>query len=135
MADTITSVQYTTADGDYVRVSFADGDETFFPWPVSGWRSGEIDTFLGGSSPDAYASPPAIIPTSISRRQFKMQLEIDGLTASVDTWVASQSALTQIAYNEAGSFSRDDTMLQGGFSALGFDDATVDAFFLAASQL
>ncbi|WP_395449964.1 hypothetical protein ACHMW7_09205 [Aminobacter sp. UC22_36] len=78
-------------------------------------------------------SPP--VPDVVSSRQFKMQLEIDGLTVPVEGWVSSQPKLIQIAYVESKTFNRDDTMLQSGFAALGYSSARVDGFFTAASKL
>jgi hypothetical protein len=80
-------------------------------------------------------APPPPVPDVVSSRQFKMQLEIDGLTTPVEAWVATQSKLVQIAYVESKAFNRDDTMLQSGFAALGFSSARVDTFFTAASKL
>jgi len=77
--------------------------------------------------------PPA--PDRVSRRQFKMQLEISGLASLVSDWVASQSALVQIAFNESGEFVRAEPMMQSGFTALGFTSDQIDAFFTAAASL
>jgi hypothetical protein len=80
-------------------------------------------------------APPPPVPDDVSSRQFKMQLEIDGLSGLVEAWVASQAKLVQIAYAESKTFNRDDTMLQSGFAALGYSSARVDAFFTASSKL
>ncbi|MBA8905498.1 hypothetical protein N7E70_021075 [Aminobacter sp. NyZ550] len=81
------------------------------------------------------AAPPPPVPDAVSSRRFKMQLEIDGLTTSVEAWIATQPKLVQIAYVESKAFNRDDTMLQSGFAALGYSSQRVDAFFTAASKL
>ncbi|MBT1155728.1 hypothetical protein J1C56_09000 [Aminobacter anthyllidis] len=80
-------------------------------------------------------APPTPVPEVVSSRQFKMQLEIDGLTARVEAWVSSQPKLVQIAYVESKAFNRDDPMLRSGFAALGYSSTRVDAFFTAASKL
>ena len=84
-----------------------------------------------------YVAPQvlAVIPASVSARQFKLQLEIQGLTLAVETWVASQSKLVRIAYANSGRFDRDEPMLQAGFKALGFTDAALDAFYVEAAKL
>lgn len=79
--------------------------------------------------------PTTSKPDSVSRRQFKLQLEVSGLTEPVNGWVAAQPALVQIAFAESGTFMRSDPMLQQGFAGLGYSPAQVDAFFLAASLL
>jgi hypothetical protein len=64
-----------------------------------------------------------------------MQLEISGLTAAVSNWVASQTPLIRIAFDESGTFQRSDPMLQQGFAGLGFTTQQIDAFFTAAAAL
>ena len=93
--------------------------------------------FLPDDHPDVVAflnpSPPPV--TSVSARQFKMQLAIGGLKTAVDVWVSAQDDLTQIAYEYSGSFEKHEPMMQAGFDALGFTPEERDAFFNAASQL
>jgi hypothetical protein len=92
-----------------------------------------VDTEL--NTPWEDTTPPAVVPNVVSRRQFKMQLAIAGLSTQVSAWVSAQPELVQIAFDESGSFNRDDEMLVRGFTALGFTADQVDAFFTAASQL
>lgn len=79
--------------------------------------------------------PVVVVPDRVTARQFKMQLEIDGLLASVDAWVASQEKLVQIAYANSGTFLRTEPMLQAGFAALGFTQQQGDEFFTNAAAL
>lgn len=83
----------------------------------------------------ADAAEAALVPKSVSRRQFKMQLAVAGLASVVDAWVAGQSALIQIAYAESGSFVRADPAMQAGFAALGYSVEQIDDFFRAAAAL
>ncbi|TIS13083.1 MAG: hypothetical protein E5X10_16240, partial [Mesorhizobium sp.] len=78
---------------------------------------------------------PTLVPTSVSARQFKLQLLAAGLLSQVETWVGSQSQAVQIAYANSGSFVRSEPMMQSGFTALDFSDAQIDAFFTAAALL
>ncbi len=80
-----------------------------------------------------YAPPPPI--TSVSARQFKLQLLASGLLDQVQGFVASQGQAVQIAYDNSGAFVRSEPMMQQGFAALGFTDEQIDAFFEAASKL
>lgn len=75
------------------------------------------------------------VPDRVSARQFKMQLQIAGLKAQVDAWIASQAELVQIAYENSGTFVRDEPMMQAGFTALGFTQQQIDDFFAAASAI
>jgi len=74
-------------------------------------------------------------PDRVTARQFKMQLEKDGLLSSVEAWVGQQEKLVQIAYENSGTFVRTEPMMQAGFAALGFRDEQIDAFFKAAFAL
>lgn len=87
---------------------------------------------------EEYISPPdpePMVPDRITARQFKMQLELSGLTSTVEDWVAQQTKLIQIAYENSSTFVRTEPMMQAGFTALGFTEEEGDAFFLSASQL
>lgn len=83
----------------------------------------------------AYGLPGPLPPGRVSARQFKMQLQIAGLKASVDGWIASQGALVQIAYENSGTFVRGEPMMQAGFAALGFTEQQIDEFFAAAADI
>jgi hypothetical protein len=78
---------------------------------------------------------PEVIPDRVTARQFKMQLEKDGLLGSVEAWVGQQAKLVQIAFNNSSTFVRDEPMMQAGFAALGFQSPQIDAFFKAAFAL
>ena len=83
----------------------------------------------------ASAAAAALIPASVSARQFKLQLLASGLLAQVEAWVASQNQAVQIAYEYSGTFVRTEPMMQDGFTALGFTEEQGDAFFTAAARL
>lgn len=92
----------------------------------------------GGKPIAAYVEPPAPpeeTPDRVTSRQFKMQLEKDGLLDSVEAWIAQQAKLVRIAYENSGSFVRTEPMMQSGFTALGFQSAQIDAFFKAAAKI
>jgi hypothetical protein len=82
---------------------------------------------------DPNYSPPA--PTSVTARQFKMQLVIAGIKGQVDNWIASQDEIIQVAYEYSGTFVKAEPMMQAGFDALGFTEEQRDGFFTAASKL
>lgn len=85
----------------------------------------------------AYVAPPPEpepIPDRVTARQFKLQLLADGLLETVEAWVASQGKAIQLAYDNSGTFARDEAMLQSGFQALKFPPEQIDAFFSAASK-
>ncbi|MBB3355298.1 hypothetical protein FHT70_005259 [Rhizobium sp. BK049] len=82
----------------------------------------------------AFLSPLAVI-TSVSSRQFKLQLLSAGLLDAVDDWVAQQSREVRIAYEFSGTFVKDSPMMTAGFVAMGFTAPQIDEFFAAAAQL
>jgi hypothetical protein len=110
--------------GDLLRGWIEVSDEVF---------AGFIDDGEGGWKPPP--SGPEDPPSSVTARQFKLQLLEDDLLDQVDAWIASQDRATQIAYQFSGSFVRSEPMMQNGFAALGFSDEKVDEFFISASKL
>jgi hypothetical protein len=82
-----------------------------------------------------YVPGSAIVPESVSARQFKLQLLAQNLLDQVETWVASQSQAVQIAYANSGTFVRDEPMMQAGFAALGFTSQQINDFFTQAAAL
>jgi len=92
------------------------------------WADGEVV---------AYAPPPPTPPTvtSVSSRQFKLQLLAAGLLDQVDAWIATRSKAVQIAYEYSGTFVRTEPMMVAGFAAMGFTEEQIDAFFEAAARL
>lgn len=87
------------------------------------------------AAPDVGPPPTPEVPGTLTRRQFFLQLELSGLTSKVAVWVAAQPKLLQIAFNESGSFKRDEPAMQAGFAALGFTAEQIDGFFEAGSKL
>ncbi|MGO6902441.1 hypothetical protein ACCS96_19060 [Rhizobium ruizarguesonis] len=81
-----------------------------------------------------YLNKPLPI-TSVSARQFKLQLLAAGLLDTVDAWVAQQPRDLQIAYEYSGTFVKESPMMAAGFAAMGFSGQQIDGIFVAASQL
>lgn len=82
-----------------------------------------------------FADSPGIVPDRVTSRQFKLQLEIAGLTETVEGWIGQQNRLIQIAYAASGTFVRTEPMMQLGFQALGFSQGQINDFFSAAGAL
>lgn len=78
---------------------------------------------------------PTPIPSSVSSRQFKMQLLLFGIKDAVEAWVNSQSELVKIAYQESATFYRDDEMMKAGFAAMGFTKEQEENFWVGAASL
>jgi hypothetical protein len=83
----------------------------------------------------AFLNPPVPPVTSVSARQFKLQLLAAGLLDEVAAWIANQSKAVQIAYEYSGAFVRSEPMMASGFAAMGFTDEQIDGFFEAAAKL
>jgi len=122
----------------YVKVLNGIVDAVRFQ-PKDGYIEAGDEVFAGFTHSKGVFSPPApvppAIPDSVSARQFKLQLEIQGLTASVEAWVAAQPKLIRIAYENSGAFDRTEPMLQAGFKALGFSKAALETFYTEAAKL
>lgn len=92
------------------------------------WQDGDVVEYT-----PPIPTPP--VPDRVSARQFGLQLISAGIKDSVDTWIATQGAGAQWAYERSATFVRDDPMMQSGFTALGFTSEQIDAFFTAAAAL
>lgn len=100
-------------------------------------QDGYAEEFLADENEEvvAFINPPPPPVTSVSARQFKLQLLASGLLDQVDAWIKSQGRAMQIAYEYSGTFVRTEPMMASGFAAMGFTDEQIDAFFSEASQL
>lgn len=124
----------------YVKVINGVVDAVRFT-PKNGYIEAPETVFGGFSFANGQFTAPVkeqdipVIPSTVSARQFKLQLEIQSLTLAVETWVAAQPKLVRIAYDNSGAFDRNEPMLQAGFKALGFTGAALDAFYVEAAKL
>lgn len=87
-----------------------------------------------------YVEPVEEVPDRVSARQFKLQMlepiepaYPDGIIDMVEGWIATQPRAIRIAYENSGSFVRDDPMMAVGFAALGFTEEQKDEFFRKAA--
>lgn len=105
--------------------------------------TGNIRVFANGKWGYALEDTPEVVTpepqeqlvSSVSARQFKLQLLEAGLLDQVEAWVAAQPRAVQIAFEYSGTFVKGSDMMQIGFSAMGFNEQQIDAFFEAASLL
>jgi hypothetical protein len=80
----------------------------------------------------AFLDPP---PQSVTRLQAMVALSNAGLLGQVQTWIASQDALTQLIWNSATDFSRNSALLASVGAALALTPAQIDALFAAAAKI
>ena len=81
-----------------------------------------------------------LIPESISKRQARQQLIIDGLYNNVQAIIDSiedptQRLLTQVFWEDSNTFERNHPMLIQFGTALGLTEAELDMMFINASKL
>ena len=81
------------------------------------------------------SDPVVHVPDRVTARQFKLQLLAIGQYDEVQAWVGQQTQDVQIAFEYSGTFLRTEPMMQSGFSAMGFTEEQIDAFFVAAEHL
>lgn len=125
---------FVDANGVYL-MSF-DGDDVEAPEGAIEVPTAPYDARqVWNSTSGEWRAAPEQIPTSVTARQFKLQLLAAGLIDQVDAWVAAQDRATKLAYEYSGTFVKSEPMMQAGFVALGFTDQQRDDFFLAASKL
>jgi len=79
--------------------------------------------------------PPPPPVTTVTPRQFRLQLDAMGLLDTVESWVKSQPRAIGVTFEYAIEFRRDDPMFIAAAEAFGFTEEQRDGFFLAASKL
>lgn len=116
------------------------------------WRAVEDNTtitrfgftradFPGAVAPElpAYVPPPSDVPQAVSMRQARLALLGAGLLSQVNTAIASmpgaEGEAASIEWEYAQEVRRDSALVQSLVSALGMNDAGLDALFTAAAAL
>ena len=89
---------------------------------------------------DIEAKRKAAVPASVTRRQAKQALLLNGLLANVQPAIdaipdATQRAMIQIEWDDSQVFERDRPALIALGSALGLTNAQLDDLFIGAAQL
>ena len=89
---------------------------------------------------DIEAKRKASVPVSVTRRQAKQALLLNGLLANVQPAIdaipdATQRAMIQIEWDDSQVFERDRPALITLGSALGLSDIQLDTLFIGAAQL
>jgi len=120
MTTTESYADYTCVDNDYAG-TFPDNDD------VSNWRWNETGIF--------YVPPAPIVPEFVTPRQVRLLLLQQGLLDEVEAIIAQSDRATQITWEFAIQFNRNDPLLQALANNLNLTSEQVDQFFIAASQL
>ena len=89
---------------------------------------------------DIEAKRKASVPASVTRRQAKQALLLNGLLANVQPAIdaipdAAQRAMIQIEWDDSQEFERDRPALIALGSALGLTGVQLDSLFIEAAQL
>jgi len=85
-------------------------------------------------------SPTQTLPPSVNRYQARQALVLAGLFDQVQPLIdgiqdSTERMLTQVAWNDAPNFRRDDPFLVKIAVALNLTDADLDALFTTAASL
>jgi hypothetical protein len=72
---------------------------------------------------------------TVTRMQALVALSRAGILSSVQTWVASQDAETQLIWTNAPQFSRNSALLNRASAALGLTSQQVDDLFTVAQGI
>lgn len=75
------------------------------------------------------------VPASVTPRQVRLLLLQQGLLANVEALIKAADQATQITWEFASEFRRNDPLLEQLSKALGLTDDQVDQFFIAAAQI
>lgn len=78
---------------------------------------------------------PVVVPETVTPRQVRLLLLQQGLLDQVETLISQQDKATQITWEFAIEFRRNDPLLNNLAQQLNLTEDQVDQFFIAASQL
>ena len=96
-------------------------------------QPGFATEFVADSDPSIAAfRAKAAVPQMVSAMQAKVALSNAALLTSVQTWVNSQDATTQLIWSSATTFNRNSALIAAAATALGLSLTQVDALFVAA---
>jgi hypothetical protein len=93
------------------------------------------DPATGGFTPPYVPPAPIVVPGSVTPRQVRLILLQQGLLDQIEAMIAEQDRATQITWQFASEFRRDDPLLAQLAATLGLTDEQVDNFFIAAARL
>jgi len=104
-----------------------------------GWIELPVSAGIGWLYVDGAFSPPpppvAAVPSVVSRRQAKLALLAAGKLADAETAIAGADTETQINWNDAVEFRRDNALVATIGSALGLTSDQIDDLFRLAITL
>lgn len=145
-------IRYTNADA--LEATWVDENDVVIKCHAYG--NGQMGMLRADLGPDAaehealiaeveatYVPPepePPYVPASVTRRQAKQALLLNGLLGNVQPAIdaitdATQRGLIQIEWDDSQVFERNRPALIALGTALGLSDAQLDALFIEAAQL
>ena len=92
------------------------------------------DSSIWGWSGTQITAAPEI-PQSVTPRQVRIILLQQGLLDQVEAMIKTQDRATQITWEFASEFRRDNPLLAGLAANLGLTQQQIDQFFIAAAAL
>lgn len=95
------------------------------------WNSDKSDVVYQ----PVYEDDPQSIPQTLSRRQMMLALLAQNLLSTVTSIVTSLPLATQIAWNEASYFDRNDALLLQMAAAQGWTTQQLDDLFVNGAKL
>lgn len=111
--------------------------ELLWPGDLPGNPGNLLDTGLSVSNGVLVISRSAFVPNNITNYQMKAQLDTMGKYDTATAAVAKLPAthLISRAWNNSPTFSRTGAVIAAVQKAIGWTDAQLDAFFIAAAQI
>lgn len=92
------------------------------------------DYVEAGGVIEPYAAPPPPVPTTVTPRQARIALLQAGLLDAVEAAIAASDRQTQLTWEYAVEFRRDDALINGIGTQLNLTSEQIDALFWSASQ-
>lgn len=85
-------------------------------------------------APPITPPPPPYVPTSVTMRQARLQLNVLGLYQAVNNAVSGMGQEAQIEWEYATSVDRGNPLTAAMVQLLGWTESETDDYFTAASQ-
>lgn len=124
-----TTQVYSSASASTVPVS----DATYQAWLANGPGTSSIDTQTALAD---YLRLQGVKPyRSVSPRQIRIALNIQGLRPQVENWISTQDANTQDSWAHASVIVEDNALIAACMTAIGKTDADRTALFNLAATI